>query len=706
MIAGGIQVHHVIFSVKAFIAGMLAYLIADYFGLTNPYWALGSAYIVTNPLSGSVASKAVYRLGGTVLGAGAVIVLVPSFVQEPVLLVMAITLWAAICLFVSSLDRTPRAYVFMLAGYTAALTGFSIVSTPEISFTYGTSRMIEIGIGILCASVVGRLILPQALAPVLSGKVEGWLSNAADLTREVLSGEADAARTQAERNRLAADATGMRMLGAQVAYEGAQARAAVERLQAIKYRMVMILPQLSELADLRTALGQSARGREAGRAIIAPVQDWLDMEDAQALAAVDRLLSRLAQTGAAVLADDSEALRALWEGAPAGALGTWEALLVTRLAERLSDLVCIWNDCRILRSDLAHSEGPALRQSLSSRYRRSDHLHFDYGTSVLAVVTMMVAAGIAAAIWIGTGWHYGAGMLEFAIIMCSFMAAMDNSVPVMKKVLQLTLIALGLAFVYQFAILPAIGGGFAAEAAALAFVLIPCGILMASPPTWFAGFQVSVNLIYMLTLSNQIGTDLVSFTNASLGTVAGLIVAATVTSVFRAIGAERAARRIARAGWSVVIDAASGRRNFERERLYGRMLDRLGQIVPRLGALPEGSRVRGNDILRDLRVSLTVMQIQRAKAALAPVARMRTEEVLARIAALYRARRRHQEGAPDDLRRALDMALAAVPLSDRPLCDALAGLRCTLFAAAPPPGLDPLYRPSFDRRTDDERIPA
>jgi uncharacterized membrane protein YccC len=61
--------HTLLFSANSFAAAMLALYIALALGLPRPYWALTTAYIVSQPLSGAVRSKAVYRVAGTVLGA-------------------------------------------------------------------------------------------------------------------------------------------------------------------------------------------------------------------------------------------------------------------------------------------------------------------------------------------------------------------------------------------------------------------------------------------------------------------------------------------------------------------------------------------------------------------------------------------------------------------------------------------------------------
>src|SRR6185312_15952716 len=96
-----------LFSVKCFVAAMLAYYVALRIGLTRPYWAITTSYLVAQPLAGAVLSKAVFRVAGTVLGATAAVVLVPTFVNEPAALSLALALWLGVCLYFSLLDRTP-----------------------------------------------------------------------------------------------------------------------------------------------------------------------------------------------------------------------------------------------------------------------------------------------------------------------------------------------------------------------------------------------------------------------------------------------------------------------------------------------------------------------------------------------------------------------------------------------------------------------
>ena len=108
-----------LFSLKSFVAAMLALYLSSRFGLPRPFWAFMTAYIVAHPLASHVRSKALYRFVGTLLGCAATVVLVPSLSGSPELLSLALALWVGLCLYVSLLDRSARSYVFMAHAHAA-----------------------------------------------------------------------------------------------------------------------------------------------------------------------------------------------------------------------------------------------------------------------------------------------------------------------------------------------------------------------------------------------------------------------------------------------------------------------------------------------------------------------------------------------------------------------------------------------------------
>src|SRR6516165_5463489 len=177
-----------IFSAKTFAGAMLALWIALRMGLDRPYWAMATAYIVAQPLTGAMRSKAAYRFYGTMLGATATLVLIPNLVDAPVLLIAGLSLWVGGCIYFAVLDRTPRSYVFLLAGYSAALIGYPLVDTPGTVWDVVLSRVEEIALGIVCTTVIGSVVLPIPLGPALTSRLDNWIQNAAVWTVNVLSG--------------------------------------------------------------------------------------------------------------------------------------------------------------------------------------------------------------------------------------------------------------------------------------------------------------------------------------------------------------------------------------------------------------------------------------------------------------------------------------------------------------------------------------
>ena len=183
-----------LFSVKTFAAAMAAVYIGVAMSVPKPYWAMATVYICSQPLSGATRSKATFRVVGTLIGAVAAVVLVPALVNEPALLVGALSLWVAGCLYLSLLDRSPRSYTFMLAGYTTALIGFPTVLDPASIFDTAVARVEEITLGIVCASVVASIVFPSSVGEVVAERANLWLGHAARLSLDVLSGQGDALR--------------------------------------------------------------------------------------------------------------------------------------------------------------------------------------------------------------------------------------------------------------------------------------------------------------------------------------------------------------------------------------------------------------------------------------------------------------------------------------------------------------------------------
>jgi uncharacterized membrane protein YccC len=328
-----------VFATKTCGAALLALLIALWADLPRPYWALATVYITTQPLSGATHAKGIYHVGGTLVGVAVAIILLPNLIDAPELLVLAVALWTGLCLYLSPIDRTPRAHFFMLAGYTVALVGFPSVTEPDAIFDTAVARAEENSLGIVCATLVSSIVLPQPVGPAVSARVDAWLREAGLWTAEVLSGTGADPAVRAQRLRLAVDAAEIDTLAAHLAFDAGGQRA-VTWVRILHGRMLMLPPILSTLADRISTLRHRGTLAADLQDVLRRVQAWSVAEGS--------------------LAEEAELLRVRIARAerPLGPMSSWDDLLRASLLERLRAFVDVAADCRLLRAHVAQGGDP------------------------------------------------------------------------------------------------------------------------------------------------------------------------------------------------------------------------------------------------------------------------------------------------------------------------------------------------------------
>ena len=251
-----------------------------------------------------------------------------------------------------------------------------------------------------------------------------------------------------------------------------------------------------------------------------------------------------------------------------------------------------------------------------------------------------------------------------------------------------TLVAVPVAALYVFAILPAIDG-FGALALALTPLYFVTALYLATPTHWLRALGFALVGQTLISLQPAQRPDFIVFATIAIASVAGAVVALVVTSLVRVVGAETSARRILRAGWRDLASLAEGRKSGRRA-LASRMLDRVGLLVPRLARATGDERLRLADALNELRLGVNVDDLQQVKTASLGAALPAVDRVLGAVAAHYRAQVRVGHAAADvHLVREIDSAIDAMSRLDRGetrtrgLAAAM-GLRRSLLPDAPP----------------------
>jgi uncharacterized membrane protein YccC len=662
-----------LYTVKTFAAAMLALYIAMAIGLDRPYWAMATVYIVSQPLIGSLRSKALFRLVGTVIGATATVVLVPNLVDAPEVLCGALALWTGGCLYLALLDRTPRSYLFMLAGYTAALIGFPAVDAPGSIWDIALARVEEIGLGIICTTVIGVVVFPRALGPLLSERILAWVANASSWAEELLDG-GEIPANKAAHIRLAADAVELRMLASQLAYDTSIMQTATRWVSELQRRMVILLPLLSSIGDRIAALRAADGVTPNLERLLADMRVWVRAGAPPPRSEADRLHAWIARCEA--------------ETDPRAG---WCEVMRDSLLIRLAQLVDIRQDMRDLRRHIENGGG-ALATPLAMQIRTPERLHHDHGLALLSGLAAVLTIGMICTFWIATGWQSGAGAAALAAAACCLFAAMDDPAPALKKFLISAVLGVSFVGIGLFAILPLVHD-FEMLALVLAAFFIPVGLLTAMPATQPLGTALGFLTATLLSLQSAYAADFVTYADGSFAALLGVAGAAVMTSLMRSVGAEWSARRLLRAGWRDLAAIPRGQTSHARAALMGLLLDRIGLLVPRLAAVGEGNDLAAVDALTDLRIGINMIDLERDRETLPPSAQAAVNAVVFGTASQFAVQaaigrvRRPSPALLRDIDRALDVAVAIPGAPGRELLLQLVGIRRGLFADAEP------YRP-------------
>jgi len=662
---------YLIFSVNSFIAAMLALYISFSIGLPRPFWAMLTVYITAQPLTGALRSKAVYRVIGTVAGGIAAIIIVPAFVNTPLVMALVMAAWSGLCLYVSLLDRTPRAYVFMLAGYTAAIIGFPSVTAPEAVFDTALARVEEITLGIGCATLVHTIVFPKDVGQVLNARIQAFLKDGQGWIGDALAGRRTL-QGRDERRRMAADVTDLHVASSHLPFDTSNLSLRIGAVRALENRLAYMLPLISAIEDRLSQL--DTRPAMLAR-LIDDVVVWAEAEDAPALQ----------HTGAQRLVDRCARLLAQTADNPV----TWRNLLINSILLRLQELIQALQDSRDLASAMAAPAGaPNKRVAELLRLSTRRRLHLDSGMAALSGLALMAAVMLCCTFWIFTAWPEGAVAATMAAVFASFFAAQDDPAPAIVGFLVWSLAALPLAALYLFAILPAIDG-FPMLVLALAPVLILIGGLQAAPSWTPRAIALLIGFAGALGLQATFSADLPQFLNGNLAQIAGVGAALVATRLFRSVGAGWAARRILKRGWRDVAALARNRSVVNADAWIATMLDRVGLVTARIALAGPEDDLEAYDALADMRVGLNVIDLHAVGAAGGADAGS-VDIALKGVAALFERRLSRGDATRDQtLLVAIDQAIAnlastAAPGGHQRGYAALVGLRRNLFPTAAP----------------------
>ncbi|MFW1745936.1 FUSC family protein [Acinetobacter guillouiae] len=591
-----------IFASKTFIAGMLALYIAFELNLSYPIWAIGTVFVIANPYSGMMASKSIYRILGTLIGAIFAIAVMPHLVNTPWLFTFVLATWVGICLYLSLIDRSPRSYVVMLAGYTAVIICFnSIYYIETVSiFDMAVGRFLEISLGVVCSAVVSATIFPMHIGPVVELRVTKTMQDTKQAFDSILSDPAHTDNYTQLLTNITRDTTDIHSMAVHLSYETSKFKGMTKPLQELLHQVTMLVANLVAMSERIKQLDQiDLTYRPYLLEFHQKIDDFLEGENAILEDELKHLPEHFDQEFQ-IIAEHATAKQQV-------ILGSLK-MDIRHFIQNVRAVKFIWQCMQQGNHSLPESIVP-----LTTTY---PSLHRDYGVAVRGGISAFLTTNIACAFWILSGWKMGFMVAEMAAITACILTFLDDPVPALKIFIRSSIYAAILVFIYAYGIFPHITA-FWELAVVLAPFIMFCVMLYLHPPLHALGLPLIMSTIMGLNLQNRYLMDQITFFDASIATVIGPIITVCIMQMVRSMSPEMTVKRMLALHYkamreSIAMSYGTGFRIHLRS-----MLDRIGVLNTKL-IQSEQLKIEINNALIESSAAIDLTRLQELVQKLSP----------------------------------------------------------------------------------------
>jgi uncharacterized membrane protein YccC len=624
----------VIFSLKTFFAAMLALYIAITLNLQNPMWAMGTVFIVANPMAGVLSSKAVFRLMGTFAGACVSLIILPPFINSPLPFTLVIASWVSLCLYISLLDRTPRSYFFMLAGYTAALIGFSAVPEPTNLFMISLSRFEEITLGILCATVVTRVVYPMSIGPVLSGRINKWIHDVELNFKHAMTNAVSPASIIAETQRFAGDVTELHGLAIHLSYENSFLKGKTKAIQALQHQMILLLPALVSLSNrVQNIVTENPA-----------LQPYLDKLYQDTEIYLHRTTDQLVE-GQDLPDHLLQHFNRLMSMA-----NTQQQLLIMNAREAYIFFVQHYQNIRLIWNALQHNQ--KIPDSISKNNMTYQTLHRDHGVALRSAISAFLAIVIVCFLWFMSGWPMGYMAAQLTAVCACILTFLDNPVPALASFIKASLISSVVVFIYQFGIFPEVS-----NFTEMMIVIFPLffifGMMLTSPVLMSFSLPMLIIMAMSLNIRNINTTNFTAFMDSSMASVLGVIIPSFTIALIRSMSPEHSVHRLMVAQWREIRELIDRPVMNHWAYYVRRMLDRIGLMTPRLLKAPAVQQHIAESTI-ELSGAINIIRLKRVQPLLDEATNQQVQTILDQLKHWYAARIHDTTPDPQPILKLID----------------------------------------------------
>lgn len=429
---------------RSILAAGTALVVAYMLDLRAPYSAASSVLLVINPVQGAVIGKGAWRILGTLVGMLASFILMSLFGQSPWLFLFGFGLWMGVCVVGMTLMRHFRAYGATLAGYTVGMAAYGAMEHPELTFSQVMGRGASVSLGVVCLVCVSALFSTRSVR----NRLETQLRRLATAAAEILStnhqathpGESPEIKPlDAGRRNLILETYGVDDL---LALGKAESSDLAQRAGTVRQTMVSLFSALAGgMPPLREGSASLGALKE-----LKPAWELAWQQASQALAQEPGSigLARAVQ----ILADMRAQLTDALSMASLDDASEHAALMIAgdRLLEQLNDYIEALKGIELLHAPL-----PTAAQVSVPFYR-------DKTAAMQNGLRAMLTVLLGGAFWLATGWNNGSLMLAGLASGCALLSTAPNPALGAFEFIKGTVVAVVMAFLCTFVVLPHVEG--------------------------------------------------------------------------------------------------------------------------------------------------------------------------------------------------------------------------------------------------------
>ncbi|UTY55824.1 FUSC family protein [Massilia sp. erpn] len=506
-----------IFVLKSMLAAFSALWLAFRLGLDSPSTAMTTTFILALPSSGMVLEKAFYRLLGTMVGCASALLLIALFPQQTPLLFIGLALWVGLCTGGAAMYRNQQSYSFVLAGYTACMIAIPAIDAPAGAFLLAVTRLTEVSLGVICATVVNDALFPRHHNAQLMRTVQARRHSFVGFCREVLERRLSPAEAELTHLRFAADIAALESGRAAAFFEAAHARSQTRQLHAFNAALMTALTTLYTLHRLLHRLhlqpdspapqllqAMQQRLAQALANDVPPDMPALEQDIAAARAELAQRLAEASKAGDAGVAPELAGLTPQWQIDFDTAVE-----LLQRFAANLAAF---------------HASYDGLTQQKRSQVSEPRAYKPKTPPGIVLASGFRAAAALlgGAVLWYWMAWPHASTALLMTTIFCALCSSSPRPTAMVKQILTGFLIAWPLSFVVEF-FLVARANGFPMLVLAALPLFAYGSYLSTNPKKAGVGIGIILFSAQVVAPANQMHYDIASFLNITLAQNGGVL---------------------------------------------------------------------------------------------------------------------------------------------------------------------------------------